>query len=61
MRTGTFGVNSGAPINGGLPFGGYKQSGVGRAWGVEEIEEYLETRVIGWRAGLESRLILPIF
>ncbi|MDE8654004.1 aldehyde dehydrogenase family protein [Novosphingobium album (ex Liu et al. 2023)] len=49
IRTGTIGVNGGAPINGDLPFGGYKHSGIGRAWGIEGIEEYLETKVIGWR------------
>ncbi len=50
VRTGTISVNGGAPINGDLPFGGYKQSGIGRAWGVEGIEEYMETKLIGWRA-----------
>lgn len=49
IRTGTISVNGGLPINGDLPFGGYKQSGVGRAWGVEGLEEYLETKLIGWR------------
>ncbi|MET0239184.1 MAG: aldehyde dehydrogenase family protein [Sphingobium sp.] len=49
IRTGTIAVNGGIPINGDLPFGGYKQSGIGRAWGLEGIEEYLETKVIGWR------------
>jgi aldehyde dehydrogenase (NAD+) len=48
IRTGTVGVNGGTPINGDLPFGGYKHSGVGRAWGVEGIEEYLETKVIAY-------------
>ena len=46
IRTGTIGVNGGTPINGDLPFGGYKHSGIGRAWGLEGIEEYLETKVI---------------
>ncbi|MFT3965529.1 MAG: aldehyde dehydrogenase family protein, partial [Sphingobium sp.] len=27
-------------------FGGYKASGVGREWGVEGIEEFLESKVI---------------
>ena len=49
IRTGTISVNGGAPINGDLPFGGYKHSGIGRAWGVEGIEEYLETKTIGYR------------
>jgi aldehyde dehydrogenase (NAD+) len=49
IRTGTISVNGGVPINGDLPFGGYKHSGIGRAWGIEGIEEYLETKVIGWR------------
>jgi aldehyde dehydrogenase (NAD+) len=49
IRSGTISVNGGAPINGDLPFGGYKHSGIGRAWGIEGIEEYLETKVIGWR------------
>ena len=48
IRTGTIGVNGGTPINGDLPFGGYKHSGVGRAWGVEGIEEYLETKVMAY-------------
>jgi aldehyde dehydrogenase (NAD+) len=49
IRTGTISVNGGAPIAGDLPFGGYKLSGVGRAWGIEGIEEYLETKSVAWR------------
>jgi aldehyde dehydrogenase (NAD+) len=49
IRTGTISVNGGVPITGDLPFGGYKHSGIGRAWGVEGIEEYLETKTIGYR------------
>lgn len=48
IRTGTIGVNGGTPINGDLPFGGYKHSGVGRAWGIEGIEEYRETKVMAY-------------
>ncbi|WP_371926645.1 aldehyde dehydrogenase family protein [Pseudomonas sp. ANT_H12B] len=28
----------------GAPFGGYKQSGNGREWGVHGLEEYLELK-----------------
>jgi aldehyde dehydrogenase (NAD+) len=49
IRTGTICVNGGIPINGDMPFGGYKHSGIGRAWGVEGIEEYLETKALAWR------------
>ena len=48
VRTGSIGINGGTPINGDLPFGGYKHSGIGRAWGVEGIEEYLETKVMAY-------------
>lgn len=48
IRTGAMVVNNGIPMGGDLPFGGYKQSGVGRAWGVEGIEEYLETKLVAW-------------
>ena len=50
IRTGTLSVNGGACVSGDLPFGGYKVSGIGRAWGIEGIEEYLETKTIAYRA-----------
>jgi aldehyde dehydrogenase (NAD+) len=46
IRTGTIGVNNGNWAAPDLPFGGYKQSGVGREWGREGFEEYLETKAI---------------
>jgi aldehyde dehydrogenase (NAD+) len=46
IRTGSVSVNGGMCIAGDLPFGGYKASGVGREWGVEGIEEFLESKVI---------------
>ena len=49
IRTGSISVNGGMCIAGDLPFGGYKASGIGREWGVEGIEEFLETKVIAWR------------
>jgi aldehyde dehydrogenase (NAD+) len=34
-----------------MPFGGYKQSGNGREWGVDGINEFLETKsVFGYAA-----------
>lgn len=50
VRTGTMSVNGGMSIAGDIPFGGYKNSGIGREWGIEGIEEYLETKLIAWRA-----------
>jgi aldehyde dehydrogenase (NAD+) len=46
VRTGSVSVNGGMCIAGDLPFGGYKGSGIGREWGREGIEEYLESKVI---------------
>ena len=49
IRAGSVSVNGGMCTAGDLPFGGYKMSGVGREWGVEGIEEYLESKVVAWR------------
>jgi len=42
LRTGTVGVNGGVWYGADVPFGGYKQSGVGREMGVAGFEEYTE-------------------
>jgi aldehyde dehydrogenase (NAD+) len=47
IRAGSISVNGGMCIAPDLPFGGYKSSGIGREWGREGIEEYLETKAIG--------------
>jgi aldehyde dehydrogenase (NAD+) len=47
IRTGTISVNGGMWFNVDTPFGGYKQSGLGRENGELGFEEYLETKVIG--------------
>lgn len=47
IRAGALSVNGGMSITGDLPFGGYKQSGMGREWGVEGIEEFMEIKAIG--------------
>jgi aldehyde dehydrogenase (NAD+) len=33
-----------------VPFGGYKQSGLGREWGEFGLEEFLQTKSIVWSA-----------
>lgn len=45
LRTGNVHLN-GAPIDLAGPFGGYKQSGLGREWGAFGIEEFLEVKAI---------------
>jgi aldehyde dehydrogenase (NAD+) len=44
IRTGTMSVNGGLWYGADVPFGGFKQSGVGREMGVAGFEEYLEAR-----------------
>ncbi len=46
IRTGTIGVNGGMYYGVDSPFGGYKQSGIGREMGVPGFEEYLEIKTI---------------
>ena len=43
MEAGMIGVNRGALSDAAAPFGGVKQSGLGREGGFEGIEEYLDT------------------
>ena len=45
LRTGQVSVNGGA-FNPAAPFGGYKQSGIGRELGVYGLEEFLETKAL---------------
>ncbi len=46
IRTGTLAVNGGVWYSADVPFGGYKQSGIGREMGTLGFEEYLETKAI---------------
>jgi aldehyde dehydrogenase (NAD+) len=46
MRTGTVSVNGGVWYSPDMPFGGYKQSGIGREMGAAGIAEYTETKSI---------------
>src|SRR5438270_463302 len=46
LRVGTVNVNGGVWYSADAPFGGYKQSGIGREMGLAGFEEYLETKTI---------------
>ncbi len=46
LETGMVGLNQGIVSNAGAPFGGVKQSGVGREGGNVGIDEYLETKYV---------------
>jgi succinate-semialdehyde dehydrogenase/glutarate-semialdehyde dehydrogenase len=46
LQTGMMGLNVGVVSNAAAPFGGVKQSGVGREGGLEGIHEYLETKYV---------------
>jgi len=46
LQTGMMGLNVGVVSNAAAPFGGVKQSGIGREGGLEGIHEYLETKYV---------------
>ena len=46
LETGMVGLNQGMVSNAGAPFGGVKQSGIGREGGNEGLEEFLETKYV---------------
>jgi acyl-CoA reductase-like NAD-dependent aldehyde dehydrogenase len=48
IRAGFMGVNGGAPYGADVPFGGYKQSGVGRQNGLAGFDQYLEIKSVAW-------------
>jgi aldehyde dehydrogenase (NAD+) len=50
LRTGTVAVNGAQWFDPESPFGGYKQSGLGREWGIEGLEDFLETKTISYPA-----------
>jgi len=51
LRAGTVGLNGGAAIGADVPFGGYKESGVGRQNGTAGFAQYLEVKSVAWPAG----------
>jgi aldehyde dehydrogenase (NAD+) len=56
VRTGTYMLNSFAPMDFATPFGGFKESGVGREFGPEGLETFLEMKSIGLPAGYTPTL-----
>src|SRR5262249_58976136 len=54
IRVGTFGVN-GYALDFSLPFGGCKQSGIGREFGPEGLAEYTECKAIALPPGVAAR------
>jgi aldehyde dehydrogenase (NAD+) len=51
VRTGTYMLNAPVPIDFSTPFGGFKESGVGREFGPEGLESFLEMKSIALPAG----------
>jgi aldehyde dehydrogenase (NAD+) len=50
LRVGTVNINGGVWYSADVPFGGYKQSGIGREMGLAGFEEYLEIKAIATAA-----------
>ena len=46
IKAGTVWVNTYHRYDDGAPFGGYKQSGIGREKGQEALSNYLETKTV---------------
>ncbi len=48
LRFGIIGINDINPTSAAAPFGGMKESGIGREGGHVGLDEYLETKLVGW-------------
>jgi aldehyde dehydrogenase (NAD+) len=51
IRTGTFSINGGNYFSPDSPFGGFKQSGIGREMGTAGLEEFLESKTFATVVG----------
>ncbi|MFX3675608.1 MAG: aldehyde dehydrogenase family protein [bacterium] len=60
LETGTVWINEYHLLNPGMPFGGYKQSGLGREMGVEGMRAYLEVKHL-WVSDCDPREQKPWF
>ncbi|HTT87534.1 MAG TPA: aldehyde dehydrogenase, partial [Acidimicrobiales bacterium] len=56
VRTGTYMLNSPVPIDFSTPFGGYKESGIGREFGPDGLELFLEKKSINLPAGFSPEV-----
>jgi acyl-CoA reductase-like NAD-dependent aldehyde dehydrogenase len=50
LRAGTIGLNGGAAYGAEVPFGGFKNSGIGRQNGTAGFAQYLEIKSVAWPA-----------
>ena len=53
IEAGIIGINDPVPATPQCPFGGMKESGLGRELGHEGLEAYLETKYISFNCGTE--------
>jgi acyl-CoA reductase-like NAD-dependent aldehyde dehydrogenase len=60
LETGTVWINEYHLLNPGMPFGGYKQSGLGREMGEEGLKSYLEVKHL-WISDCDERAKKPWF
>lgn len=51
LQAGTLWINSYALLSNAIPFGGFKQSGIGRELGVDAIKEWTEVKAVHWNIG----------
>jgi len=49
LEYGIVGANDATPSTAQAPFGGFKQSGIGREGGAWAMDEYLETKYVSWK------------
>ena len=54
LKTGTAWVNMYNFVHWSIPFGGYKQSGMGRECGQAALENYTETKAVYLNTGLKA-------
>ena len=57
LRAGTTWVNMFNFVNWSMPFGGYKESGIGRECGDAALENYTETKTVYLNMGMSAHLL----